>query len=188
VFLFFKEKRKNYSRKRYQNRLQKPEGNAMPNPHLSEYGTPYRFSSTNQPAKRGRLPSKLKKFCKDNAISKDDVDMVFKNLIFGKTIEELQDMIKPGKKEKLPVIVVLLISAFIQDMKSGTLKEVNTVLDRIFGKPTQQLDISERRGDIPDDPEERRALMEQIEKELGLNSPPASEPKPRTEPKGENGK
>jgi hypothetical protein len=114
----------------------------MSNPKLSEYGAPYRFSGTNQPAKRGRLPSKLKKFCKDNSISNADVDMVFKNLIFGKTIEELHDMVKPGKKEKLPVIVVLLISAFIQDMKSGTLKEVNTVLDRILGKASQRIDAN----------------------------------------------
>jgi hypothetical protein len=104
--------------------------------------------------------------------------MVFKNLIFWKTIEELQEMIKPGQKEKLPVIVVLLISAFIQDMKSGTLKEVNTVLDRIWGKPMQQVEMSEKRGDIPDDPEERRALIDQIEKELELTvetqKPPSS--------------
>ena len=146
----------------------------MNNPKLAEYGAPYRFSSTNQPAKRGRLPSKLKKFCKDNAISKADVDMVFKNLIFGKTIEELQDMIRPGNKEKLPVIVVLLISAFIQDMKSGTLKEVNTVLDRIWGKPSQHIEISPvHRGDIPEDPEERRWLMDQLEKEIALSSKPA---------------
>jgi transposase len=66
-----------------------------------------------------------------------DVDKIFKNLVFGSTIEELQDMIKPGEKEGLPVIVVLLISAVIQDMKSGTLKEVNTVLDRVLGKAGQ---------------------------------------------------
>jgi len=140
----------------------------MPREDGLRRGVATRFSSTNQPAKRGRIPSKLKKFAKDNAISKSDVDMVFKNLIFWKTIEELQEMIKPGQKEKLPVIVVLLISAFIQDMKSGTLKEVNTVLDRIWGKPMQQVEMSEKRGDIPDDPEERRALIDQIEKELEL--------------------
>jgi hypothetical protein len=102
-------------------------------------GVNTRFSSKNQPENRGRKPSKLKKFCKDNGISNSDVDKVFKNLIFGSTIEQLKDMIQPGKKEKLPVIIVLLISAFIQDMNKGTLKEANTVLDRILGKPTQQI-------------------------------------------------
>lgn len=108
----------------------------MGNPNLAAEGAPYRFTSTNQPAKRGRLPSKLKKFVKDNSVSKTDVDAIFSNIIFGSTLEELQEMVKPGNKEKLPVIVALLISAFIQDIKNGTLHEVNTVLDRIYGKAT----------------------------------------------------
>ena len=41
----------------------------MGNPNLAAEGVPYRFTSTNQPARRGRLPSKLKKFVKDNSIS-----------------------------------------------------------------------------------------------------------------------
>lgn len=85
----------------------------MGNPNLAAEGAPYRFTSTNQPARRGRLPSKLKKFVKDNSVSKTDVDAIFSNIIFGSTLEELQEMVKPGNKEKLPVIVALLISAFI---------------------------------------------------------------------------
>ena len=137
----------------------------MGNPNLAAEGAPYRFTSTNQPAKRGRLPSKLKKFVKDNSVS--DVDAIFSNIIFGSTLEELQEMVKPGNKEKLPVIVALLISAFIQDIKNGTLHEVNTVLDRIYGKATQQVEVGEKQSDIPEDPEERRALAEQIKKEIG---------------------
>lgn len=139
----------------------------MGNPNLAAEGVPYRFSSTNQPARHGRLPSKLKKFVKDNRVSKSDVDAIFSNIIFGSTLEELQEMVKPGKKEKLPVIVALLISAFIADIKNGTLHEVNSVLDRIYGKATQQLEIGEQKSDIPDDPEERKALAEQIKKEIG---------------------
>ena len=139
----------------------------MGNPNLAAEGAPYRFTSTNQPARRGRLPSKLKKFVKDNRVSKSDVDAIFSNIIFGSTLEELQEMVKPGNKEKLPVIVALLISAFIADIKNGTLHEVNTVLDRIYGKATQQFDIGEVQSDIPDDPDARRALAEQIKKEIG---------------------
>lgn len=138
----------------------------MGNPNLAAEGVPYRFTSTNQPARRGRLPSKLKKFVKDNSVSKTDVDAIFSNIIFGSTLEELQEMVKPGNKEKLPVIVALLISAFIQDIKNGTLHEVNTVLDRIYGKATQQVEVGEKQSDIPEDPEERRALAEQIKKEI----------------------
>lgn len=136
------------------------------NPNIVAAGAARRFTTSNQPKKRGRLPSKLKKFIKENAISKSDVDKIFTNLIFASTIEELQEMIKPGKKEKLPVIVVLLISAFIADMNKGTLHEVNTVLDRIYGKASQQVEISESASDIPSDPAERRAMAEQIKREL----------------------
>lgn len=139
----------------------------MGNPNLAAEGVPYRFTSANQPARRGRLPSKLKKFVKDNSVSKSDVDAIFSNIIFGSTLEELQDMVKPGNKEKLPVIVALLISAFIADIKNGTLHEVNTVLDRIYGKATQQVEVGEKKSDIPDDPEERRILAEQIRREIG---------------------
>lgn len=137
------------------------------NPNIVAQGAATRFSATNQPARRGRIPSKLKKFVKDNRVSKSDVDAIFSNIIFGSTLEELQEMVKPGNKEKLPVIVALLISAFIADIKKGTLSEVNTVLDRIYGKATQQLEIGEQKSDIPDDPEERKALAEQLKKEIG---------------------
>jgi hypothetical protein len=120
-------------------------------------GISTRFSSTNQPSKRGRIPSKLKKFCKEHEVSKSDLDRIFRTLIFGKTINELQDMVKAPQKDNLPVIVVLLISAFISDMKHGTLKEVNTVLDRIYGKPTQK-DIVEVSVIKPD----TLALLEEV--------------------------
>ena len=139
----------------------------MGNPNLAAEGVPYRFTSTNLPSRRVPVPSKLKKFLKDISVSKTDVDAIFSNIIFGSTLEELQEMVKPGNKEKLPVIVALLISAFIQDIKNGTLHEVNTVLDRIYGKATQQVEVGEKQSDIPEDPEERRALAEQIKKETG---------------------
>ena len=68
---------------------------------------------------------------------------------------------------KQPVIVILLVKAFLEDIKNGTLRESNTVLDRIYGKPTQQLAIEQAKSDIPEDPEERRQLAEQIRKEIG---------------------
>ena len=138
--------------------------------NLSEIGFATRFSSTNQPQNRGRIPSKLKGFVKDNRVSKADVDAIFSNLIFGSTLEEFQDMVKPGNKEKLPVIVALCISAFIADIKKGTLSEVNTVLDRIYGKAAQSVEMSERKSDIPEDVEARAELAEKLKKEIGILS------------------
>ena len=125
------------------------------------------FTSTNQPKNPGRKPSKLKKFIKHNNVSQNDVNMIFQHLIFGSSVDELKELVKPANKGKQPVIVVLLVSAFLEDIKNGTLHEVNTVLDRIYGKATQQLEIGEQKSDIPDDPEERKALTEQLKKEIG---------------------
>ena len=139
----------------------------MKGSNINSIGRETRFSSTNQPKNPGRRPSKLKKFIKNNSVSQSDVNKVFQHLIFGSTLEELEELVKPKNKSKQPVIVVLLVSAFLEDIKNGTLHEVNTVLDRIYGKATQQLEIGEQKSDIPDDPEERKALAEQLKKEIG---------------------
>jgi hypothetical protein len=53
----------------------------------------------------------------------------------------------------------------------GDVAAIKYVYDRIEGRPKETFEMSENRNDIPDDPEERRALAEQIEKELGLERP-----------------
>jgi hypothetical protein len=146
----------------------------MANPNLAAEGAAYRFSSTNQPAKQGRKPSKLKKWIKENSVSTEDFIAIFKNIIAVHTIEELQQMIDGDNKNKLPVIVALCISAFIHDMKTGTLTAANSVLDRIMGKPTQQINLgSGDRTELPQDPEERRALAEKLRQELDLGKLPS---------------
>ena len=93
---------------------------------------------------------------------------VFQHLIFGSTVEELKELVKPANQGSQPVIVILLVKAFLEDMKNGTLREANTVLDRILGKPIQQLTIENAVSEIPEDPEERRKLTEDLQKELGV--------------------
>jgi hypothetical protein len=137
-------------------------------------GVRTRFSSTYQPANRGRKPSKLKKWIKENGVSNEDFLAIFKNIIATHTIEELQTMIEGDNKNKLPVIVALCISAFIHDMKTGTLTAANSILDRIMGKPTQQVILGNGdRTELPPDPEERRALAEKLRHELGLGKLPS---------------
>jgi hypothetical protein len=146
----------------------------MPNPHVAADGLRTRFSSTSQPANRGRKPSKLKKWIKENGVSQSDYIAIFNNIIAMHTIEELQKMIEGDNKNKLPVIVALCISAFIHDMKTGTLTAANSVLDRIMGRPTQQVILgSGDHTELPSAPEERRALAEKLRKELDLEKLPS---------------
>jgi hypothetical protein len=105
-------------------------------------GVETRFSSTYQPANRGRKPSKLKKWIKETGVSKEDFIVIFKNIIATHTLEELHAMVEGDNKNKLPVIVALCISAFIHDMKTGALTAANSILDRIIGRPAQSIDIA----------------------------------------------
>lgn len=128
-----------------------------------------RFSSEYQPANRGRKPSKLKKWIKEQNVSNEDFIAIFKSIIATKTLEELEEMVEGENKKKLPVIVALCISAFLHDMRTGTLTSANSILDRIMGKPTQQINFGGgSETELPKDPGERAALAERLKKELDI--------------------
>lgn len=136
-------------------------------------GVRTRFSSEYQPANKGRKPSKLKAWIKENNVSNDDFIAIFKTIIATHTLEELETMVNKENKPKLPVIVALLISAFLHDMKTGTLTAANSILDRIMGKPTQQINFGGGgENELPTDPKERKALAEKLRKELELGHLP----------------
>ena len=137
-------------------------------------GVRTRFSSSYQPANRGRKPSQLKAWIKQNNVSSDDFIAIFTTIIATHTLEELEVMVNEQNKPKLPVIVALCISAFLRDMKTGTLTAANSILDRIMGKPTQQINFGGGSGtEIPTDPRERAALVEQLRKEIELGKLPS---------------
>jgi hypothetical protein len=123
------------------------------------------FSSAYQPGNRGRKRSALKKFLKDNGVSLQDVRLVFQNIII-KKISETRKL--KEEAENLPAMVGFTVSALLRDYEAGKLDTFNSLLDRIWGKPVQQIETGTIHDDLPADPEERRALAERIEKELGL--------------------
>jgi hypothetical protein len=148
--------------------------NPVGNPNIVEAGKATQFSKTNRPKKPGRKPSKLKKWIKENNVSNEDFISIFVNIIAAHTIEELEKMIEGDNKKKLPVIVMACISAFIHDAKTGTLNSVNSILDRIMGRPAQQVVLgSGGRMELPSDPKERRAMAEKLRRELELGKMPS---------------
>ena len=142
------------------------------------------FSIAYQPANRGRKRSALRKFLKDNGVSLQDVRLVFQNLMVKKMSE-----VRKLKEEAdgLPAIVGFTVAALLRDYEAGKLDTFNSLLDRIWGKPMQQVELGAIRSDIPDDPEKRRRLAEQIERELALTSakPTAAAPEIPEVPKEE---
>ncbi len=97
------------------------------------------FSSTRQPKNRGRKPALYKQLLKTTdkrveiELSKEDYYKVIRYLM-ERTPGELKRI---AKDENIPVWVSNIISAIFMDMKAGRINTLNTVFDRLFGKPTQ---------------------------------------------------
>ena len=119
------------------------------------------FTSERQPAKRGRKPSVLKKYIKDNDINREDVALMIKNVLFSKSYDELVDILQDNKQ---PMIIRLFIKSYLNDFKKGSLINLQYLLDRAFGNPKQEIEVS---GNISVDQmsyEEREAkIREYIE-------------------------
>ena len=133
-----------------------------------------KFSSTYQPKKNGRKPSQLRRFIKDNNISREDVGLMIKNVLFSQSYEKLTDMVQDPKQ---PMIIRLFIKSFLNDFKRGSLINLNSMLDRAFGAPQQDVSVS---GTISIDQltyEEREAIInEYLEGYMQSGGEPAAEP------------
>ena|GEM_PF-1930044 len=145
--------------------------------------TKTQFSSTNQPANRGRKPSALR-FIRDQGISMTDIKKIIGSLIWDYDSEELASLLETvdvkikdenGKlktvkkpREPLPMGISLILTALKEDLKSKSILNFERLMDRSYGKPAQKVNLNTKTNDIPNDPDERRKLMEQLEKEIDL--------------------
>jgi hypothetical protein len=117
--------------------------NPIGNPNIVEAGKGTRFSKTNRPKNPGRKPSKLKKWIKDYELSKNDVDAVFINFLFDKSIGEIEEIINDKKlRDKLPSGIGFQLQILINQAKKGNGRHLENILYMLFGKPTQGLDIT----------------------------------------------
>ncbi len=111
---------------------------ANPNPPKE-----HQFSSTNQPANRGRKPSKLKKYFRDNSISSEDTKNAFKHVL-GLSIKQLQDIISDPSR---PAIIAVAASAVLKDFTKGKLNNTSTILRKAQVESEQQ-ESSSGGGDL----------------------------------------
>ncbi len=119
-----------------------------------------KFTSDYRPKNPGRKPSKLKKYIKDNNIGIQDVRLMMKSVLAMDEVQLRDKMID----QSVPMMIRLFIRAYMQDFKLGRLDNFNSMLDRIFGKADQNINMN---GDMaitqmtPEEREERiRALLE----------------------------
>ena len=93
-----------------------------------------RFSSDNQPQNSGRKPS-VYKYIKDITGKKVAPEMSKED--YYKVIRFLMES-TPNKKT--PVWVLNVVSAINADIRYGRTYTVDSLFDRVFGKPTQQIE------------------------------------------------
>lgn len=108
---------------------------ANPNPNRENLKP---FSSSYQPANKGRKPSKLRKYIKDNNLGIEDVRLMMKQVLAMDEVQ-LRDKINDVK---VPMMIRLFIRAYLQDFKSGRLDNFNSMIDRIYGKADQNLNLN----------------------------------------------
>ncbi len=100
------------------------------------------FSSTNQPEKRGvRPPSMLKVLEQATGIEfKVNLPKAEKFTILECMMEKSEDELdKIIADKESPIFMRTLAKSFKQSLASGSLGSLETILDRIFGRPKQDL-------------------------------------------------
>lgn len=118
-------------------------------------GKEYRFTSKNQPAKRGRKPSLYKKIRAITGktvkyeMGKEDYYDIIKYLM-EQTPEQLRKLSGIGNDSsggkstmfdaEIPVWMMNIITAILSDVRYGRTSTLDGLLDRIFGKATQPID------------------------------------------------
>lgn len=109
----------------------------MSNPRLGEYakkaGT--QFSSTYQPGNAGRKPNAIRAYIKENDLSAQDVRSAISNLVT-LTDDQLMDV---ANDKKAPVLLRGFARALIKEIKDSGLANMETLITRAFGKPTEYI-------------------------------------------------
>lgn len=118
------------------------------------------FSSEYQPAKRGRKPSHLKKWLKEDNVSTRDIRQLFSRVISGaKTIADIEALlIDPNT----PPIVLFPLRALLDDFESGKITTLMWLAEYAYGKPVQEQHLI--KADVGDEltPQERGKLIEEL--------------------------
>ena len=116
------------------------------------------WSSTNQPKNRGRKPSSVKKYIKDNNLTYDDVAQMAK-YILPLNEEGLKKLILDPKT---PIIIRTFSKAVFSDLKKSSIHNIMALIDRAVGKPKERQEISGPDGGPIITRDERTLLIAQL--------------------------
>jgi len=107
----------------------------------NQCGTATRFTAKNQPANRGRKKRIYSKVLKDpqNKLSAEEFREVLHTLL-EMSVQELE-LILSG--DSVPVWIITVINALFSDAKRGRIYVLTFLLDQVFGKPTETLEVQQ---------------------------------------------
>lgn len=147
----------------------KPDSNQKfkPGEHPNSKANLNLYSSTNQPKKNGRRPSKLKAFIEESELSAKDVALAIKKII-DMDLEELKELLEDKKQ---PMLIRLFVKAFLGDFKDGHLKNITSLLDRAIGTANQNVSIDANVSTVAAElsTEERREMIKDYMSKLGYD-------------------
>lgn len=132
-----------------------------PGRHPNSLANLVNFTKTKRPKNPGRKPSKFKKYCKDNNLVLDDIRHVCK-MIIAASETKLREILLD---KDAPMGVRALVKAFLTDWKNGKIDNFTTMLDRVWGRPTQV--VEQKTENLNTDvasmpPEERKIIMNEM--------------------------
>ena len=91
----------------------------------------HQFSSTNQPANRGRKKSILTKY-KDKGVSTEDVTSAF-SYVLGLKQSQLEKVVQ--ERDKHPMVIVAAATAILKDINRGKLDNLSIVMKKARNNP-----------------------------------------------------
>ena len=104
-----------------------------------------KFTSARQPKNAGRKPSRFKKILESlegvgQTISQEDYERITKTLLT-MTGEELSEI---AQDKSTPIAIVLVANAISGDLNNQRMDNLEKLLDRIFGKSTNKVDVTSK--------------------------------------------
>lgn len=108
-----------------------------------------KFSKDYQPKNKGMKKSIINKLLEEyqianqgKTISKDDRYKLILNLLD----KNEMDLLAIKNNKTMPVFLVCVAGAILSDMTKGQVSTIETVWNRLFGKPTEEVQVSNKDG------------------------------------------
>lgn len=106
-----------------------------------------RFTSSNQPSRKGRKPSRFKEIINEldelgESLSLEDFNKVVKSLL---TLNK-DKLVEIAQNNDTPIAIVIIASAIAGDIENKQLGNLDRLLDRVYGKATQKSEVTGKDG------------------------------------------